>query len=543
MSITINNSKITLLNETPNPELVAQLKLQIKKLPEPIVIFREAAEDLRLLPSPDNSVICLQHEAAYIELFSPISTIRYVGSKNVVNCIVVALSSETDCLILHCDNIGEVAFKRHLEKFKSRQNINVALVGGCAGSTSEEILSKIIHNLVSVACQLKLNLNFVAQTLIERNKFTEEGKYAFIYDLILHKAAELYKIICKKPFPHEQIKRKVSDLKARSLSNTSCPDKQRLGKFCKLLLITETLPSKEVQFLLDDLFGKISTEKLGFEILKLSDALLSKEGFSIIGSIVDRGNAYPCVALSNFVFDLNSPELKIVCISALLGTPNEALRRLFAFEIQRKPQDYHLCYDGSATKKYAEPKLTPEFELACELNRELIRSKVYYTKEEKQKFLQSFPLPKICLSLKPAASTMAQFIMERLLTELEQTNQSSKAPTCWSFFKQSVSLESIYKASFPCPIFRGSSIKPIPTKLAILREVTGIDFQAFEKRSLDYTVDAISMYDTKEAAEIQQRILANKKIPNEMVEIGKGVYYLCVPAINVEYYAKFIQPL
>lgn len=197
MPIIINRK---LFKDRLSDQAMSEMIERVKKLPEP-----EISSDEMLVCNKHEIGLCLQRESFYLDQYYAPSEIKYVGSKNVIGCIVAYIHSETDHLIIHFDNTNNINLTDLIKRFNSKHDIKVSLVGGIPSKQSEQTLNNIVKNIFEAAKTLAINIEITHQKLIENNKFSSEDKPAFILNKIIEKADITFRRLYNRPLNEQYI--------------------------------------------------------------------------------------------------------------------------------------------------------------------------------------------------------------------------------------------------------------------------------------------------------------------------------------------------
>jgi len=148
----------------------------IRNLPEPHVV---ALDDLEV--NPNETVLCLQREAAYVDANNQCNQIRYLGTKWLHTCILIYIHTEIDHLIIHVDGTQYIDLAPMLSRFNYQNTVKVSLIGGLSKySLSLWQLENIVVALLRITNQFSMNITIETQKLIERNIFREEDQAGLV---------------------------------------------------------------------------------------------------------------------------------------------------------------------------------------------------------------------------------------------------------------------------------------------------------------------------------------------------------------------------
>lgn len=510
MAITINGK---IFSGTFTPALLAEMISAIKKLPEPEIVPYDQA---KTIVKEDETLLYLQREVVYIDEFNSTNKFTKIGSKNVISCFQVYIYSETDHLALHIDYTKNFGLMVRLSEFNYTNDINVMLVGGHPCAASETKLKNFITELFDASEKLKINITIKAQKLIEQNKFTKDDKFGFIYDKILEKADILSREFFKKPIDLSYFKgRKVSDLQDRSVKDSNGVQ----GMFAAISQAVE-LRIKSLQAkveLINSMLGERLTSEKKF--LESVDLLFSKEGFALLNMGYENSNLYRDSQMAHFVFDIQTH--KVLIISNSMGTPNETIRDVVRDDLDQEPH-YHLLYNGR-TGVYSIPDLSPKFKQKCLLWKPIIQKGI----AEDSVIVEFTKAMGIEYHI-PTINKLVKYIKSLDGKILDSKQEMVGSHTM--FFKPTKSFEKFYVENDAILVSQN---------LEVLNELTEHKFAAKMRIYPKYTVDALLGCDTDAQAKLVKTELANKGIKAQLITFDTS-FYVCVPAINVNHYAKSI---
>lgn len=474
---------------------------QIKSLPEP-----EISSDEMLSCDEQEIGLCLQREAFYFDQFYAPSKIKYVGSKNVVNCIAAYIHSETDHLVIHFDNTINIDLIGLIKRFNSKHDIKVSLAGGIPGEQSEKILTNIVKKLFEAANTLNINIEITHQKLIEKNKFSSEDKPAFIFNKIMAKADITFRRLFNRPLEEQfSLGKNVNDLKTKSVEST-----YKLQLMAAMLSqakeVFDTTEKHKVS-MLDELFKKdIKDEK---EFIAILNTMFSRQGFELFDLGYQKNALYRDSKLSDFVFDINTG--KIFIISSQTKTPNEEMRTVSIYN-NRQVAPYFLCYDGSKGT-YFMPRLSKDFLISCKKIMPLVQPTM---------FLDRSVIPthfKINLLLNEV-NWLIKFI--KVMSEKKTMSSTFFAPSTHVTAKTYQPNEVVNQNIF------------------LIQDVTGIPFKGKVRYYPEYTVDALVQCTTEEdALKIKENL--DGFLFNSLILKNENEFIVCIPAINVGHYAQDIS--
>ncbi len=338
---------------------------EIKSLPEPEIASLHDSSSIEA----DNTVLCLQREIAYLDSLNFDSNIRYIGTKNLITCILVYLYSGTQHAIIHVDNKGKLDFTEILSKFNRDEKIEVTLIGGDPSTQNNTDLSnRNLENIVAMLLEaigsLGHTLTITNQKLLEKN-CCSENKYQFVFDIIHSRADILYRELFNESLPDEVFKKfTVMDLCPQTEENntiSSSPQfpQEHLSQLSfELILARESygFSSKLTKNWLP-LFRSSNQTKIDF--INNIEQLFCNECFQMIDQTSSQLIS-PTIAsrLKNFVFDITTKKIHIV--SKHMKTFNENIRCLLIYD-ENQPIDYFKCYNG----KWNEHKLSKNFLETC----------------------------------------------------------------------------------------------------------------------------------------------------------------------------------
>lgn len=330
---------------------IKEMMEEVKKLPSLKIV---PAHEKRVTSS--EAILCLQREIAYVDQTNPIaSNIRYLGSKNVKDCLLLYLYNETDHLVVHVDNTpAKLDLYPYLEKFKYKKGIKVILAGGMVGQRSSvSNLEKCINALVEVTEKLGVEIEIDSQNIIEANQFdVKTDRYQFLFDWLMTQANLLSQLFYGKNFDFEKFKnRSADDFKYRRVGE------EKLLKiyFClnEVNQFLEVVTKEKIKKALIDIKYE--------DFIVFIDKAISKTGLELIDDNWINAGFYKGIKnkLSNFVFDIQNPS-EIIVINKNLSTFYEQQRELVLIEWPPSLH-YFLVYDG-VIGEYNLPKLSSQME-------------------------------------------------------------------------------------------------------------------------------------------------------------------------------------
>lgn len=502
MPIVINNKKFSLsLN-------IKTIIDELKKLPEPDIIPLHQHSI-----NPEETVLCLQREMGYIDEFN-LTNIKYLGSKNVVSCILLYLSSETDHLVVHVDDTKHIDLVSVLSAFNNKNGIKAMLVGGIPGQVSENNLRNIIEALLQVSKKLEIDITIEKQKIIECNKFTTDDRYSFIYDKILEKANRLsYQYFNKQLDLNYLSARTIVDLQERSvgLSTELQMIAAALSQAVELYKDSNMNNIKQLQSIFNHI---VKTED---DFKKYIDKMFSKEGFKLLNIGYEQSKLYRDSKLSHFVFDIFSK--KVYTISERMTTPNESYRSVVCLDTFKQSQ-YFLSYDGKKGT-YIMPELTQEFVDHCQSLKPIVM----------KDYLSDKDIAEITMTIKinnhiPTLNELANFIKRSL--QIKFSDNFSLLQTV--FFDTGKKSSNMY-----------TNFEISTQNLIKINRITGYEFTAKIRRYPEYTVDAILACDSENQAKKIIEKIQKTDITAKLMRFSDGNFCVCIPAINVESYANQIS--
>ncbi|MDR3501427.1 MAG: hypothetical protein P4L79_02490 [Legionella sp.] len=497
MPIIINRK---LFKDKLSDKVVGEMIEEVKKIPEP-----EISSDEMLSCDKQEIGLCLQRESFYLDQFYATSEIKYLGSKNVISCLVAYIHSETDHLVIHFDNTNNIDLTGLIKRFNSKQGIKVSLVGGIPSKQSEQTLNNIVKNIFEAANALAINIEITHQKVIENNKFSPEDKPAFIFNKIIEKADITFRRLFDRPLDEQYILgKKVSDLRNKSVECT--PKLQLMAAMLSQAKEAFDTADKHKISMLDALFKKdIKDEK---EFLAILDLMFSRQGFELLDLGYQKNALYGDSKLRDFVFDINTGKMFI--ISSQTKTPNEDIRAVSIYD-RHQTASYLLCYDGSKGA-YFIPDLSENFVRGCQKIMPLLHSTTFLDKSAISTHFE------IVLSI-PETNKLMKFIR----------SMSEKKPTVSTFFTPSIT--STAQTYQPNEVSNQN--------LLLIQELTGIPFKGRLRYYPEYTVDALVQCATeKEALKIKENL--DEVFLNSLVIKYENEFAVCIPAINVGHYAQEI---
>src|SRR5579883_1142725 len=512
MSIIINGRKFSgYITDT----LIQNIIKEINQLPSPEIKYMHQAP----LVKNDEIGLCLQGEAIYINEFDPANTIRYIGSKKVYDCIMAYFHSETDHLTLHYDGANGFNLVNLLNNFVNKESISISLVGGLVNerkNVSEIKLHKLIKLIYLASEELNINIKITHQKIMDRNTFSAEDKYRFIFDEIIESATILYRQIFKKDLDIQLFSTK--QLNDFTTINADPKDVEQLSLIAHMIPLANEIYDIKIRDNLNEVFKMFNEEiKSEENFLYYIDKLFSIGGFILLDKIFTHRNYYPPNKLTNTVFDIKTGDGFIV--SAHLKTPNEIIRSLASMD--KDYRTYVMCFDNK-TRTYVQTALSP-------------------------RLLQALDLFNPYLSGIPMINKAA--IAEKIGFTVGTLTQRDVSNLIYRFLrmKRQHAMHSLV-TNYQCTIFH--SFKKlndyylnediVHQNLNLLNALTNRHFTAKKRYTPQNTVDALLFCDKPDQAQAVQALLEEKHISSTLVKFNHEIY-VCVHAINVGQYAKAIE--
>ena len=469
------------------------IKAKIKTLGQPLVY---PMNEVKI--RSDDVVLCMQQEAAVIHQLATIESPQYLGSKYFSTCLMIYIHSETDHAILHIDeNITDYLLPDLLKGFDNTDNVEVTLLGGFPNETSNKIYDNIIQQLFNAAKTTGINITINKQKILENNLYTDKDKLQAIYDYIAYKSRILY----KNRFQEEPDREFLHDIKISDFDRRiSIKNLEMLTAMIDFLTVIDSVmdnSSKQRYEILSGYFDIKVTNKRIFT--RLLNEFISKEGMDLFLRTLNPGHKIRTVEATNYVIDLKTGNLHL--IPCTLYTPNEMTRVLRSVDCLPS-SGCTIIYDNTKSINYT-VKTNDEFIDRC---KKIVTNSLFI---DKQIFLK--------------------ILNNETLQHLFRYNQAKAykcQPVSSAFFKSD---KIMYEIFLPQEVESLS----ITAVLARLKEITGKEFSAKQRRHPEYSVDALLFCkDKKEVDKIIQNLDERKIYSNNIIISNRN--YVCVPAINTK---------
>lgn len=334
MALVINGNKFSgILTE----QLLATIITEIMRLPQPEVV------PLIDQPVIDDAAfgLCLQREYIYVDTSRPTNPIKYIGSKDVQDCILLYVHSEIDHLAVHVDNVKELELEQRISKFKQKNNIKASILGGRPGhSQSKDNLRTIVSKLFHIAKQLDITIDF--QKVNEQNAINENARFEFIYNYVmLDNANILYLRQFGEMLDFNAIRQQYppAKLKKTLINFINANEEELFQLFCLNLLCAGF-----VDYACDVKGNEISATLLNIvknkELFhKLLSCVFSINGYQLMDEVLKSRKGYPTNCLADFAIEVSTG--KVYSIYKHINTLFEDERYLTTID---KPK-YNDCYD------------------------------------------------------------------------------------------------------------------------------------------------------------------------------------------------------
>jgi len=487
----------------------------IRNLPEPHVV---ALDDLEV--NPNETVLCLQREAAYVDANNQCNQIRYLGTKWLHTCILIYIHTETDHLIVHVDGTQHIDLASMLSRFNYQDTVKVSLIGGLSKySLSLWQLENIVVALLRITNQFSMNITIETQKLIERNIFREEDQAGFIYDLIFRNAAILCKQYMGQPLNTMHFKeRKSSDFHTRSVPLTN-------ELIIMLKALVEALEigklSKKIELdALDEEFREKICDEQTFRMLL--DAAFSMEGFNFFNDHCKSSGLYERAQLPNFVIDIKTGY--IIPVDAYMPTPEEDRRALMCIDAYQKAK-YFLFYDGGKNEQFF-PDVSDLFKNRCKELIPLVQNK-YLDDECMRQWMRS-------ISLVSTGTFQWNLIIRYVRRLAEIANEKRSKLTALTFLNSTRKLTSFHRQLFN---------EICKDNLSLLREITNRNFHTRQRIYPRHAIDALLCCATEADAIQVKTAIEAKEITAFIIKVNPQENYVCIPSIDLLNYAQKLKQM
>ena len=505
----INNNKFS---GPLTPQKLQSMIAQIKLLPQPNVVSRFSSPI-----KPEEAVLCLEAEKAYVDLLNPFANIKYIGSKNVVACTLAYISTELDHLVVHVD-----AFRRalNLEEeialFNDKSNITISLVGGWQRDDADSVrsLNIIVEALYHAAEKLELTFCIVNQNL-SLNCFEDDLKYQTLFNKIVERA----NILCRQYFNESFEDADFSDIYLRDFKYkpSNLPESHRTGIANLIVVAQEIYDPNDSNFK-----DVLKVWHLGKESFPTKAALLAsiKDMCNVKGAevLIARFGSIQRLRLPNFVFDIKTKEMHV--ISPTMKTPHEARRTILCLDRMR--DKYFLCYDGRSNKWHV-PSYSSTFVERTAHALSLVTNNMGSRAAINAVLGWQLYPPSIDAFVRAARFALKE---KNVVTNLGASKRIS------FLFKSVDTVSSLYQLD---------DISHM--NLSNLSNLTGVVFAAKMRRYPAYTIDAYCQSSSfSDAEQLKYKLETNGVIAHIVAAkiSDNPTYYVVVPAINVGEYAKAI---
>ena len=481
---------------------------RIKTLPEPEVVSFDSSP-----VTPDETVICLQREIAYVDTLNPAVNVRYIGTKDMHDCITAYIYSETDHLIVHVDNYADLDLAPYISSFNYQHNIKISLVGGeAASATSIEKLKNIVSILYKSAEKLNIRVEVASQKLLEKNKYIEKARYQYAYNKILEKTD----ILCRQYYNGPLIQNELQGFTAQLFRHRNIAFTGEITAMVNLFGLAQDVydPTvKESQLALELLPNLPIHYASRSAFLTAIKKVFSVQGYRAI--CVPYNDLFTQnTQLADFVFDINSNKIHV--IDSVFFTPDEEHRSLSLFS----NPPYRLSFDGRSGQWF-KPSISNGYIERCKKATALVKNNQGSRAEIADILHSGHSIPAMINALIRNARNMLN-------------DSCEKRPYQGYFFKSKVELEASYETELVTS-----------RNLICLKDLSGIDFKAKVRLSPVGTVDAYCEFSLFSRAQSLKQSLQEKNITSHIATIknleGQDSYRLVVPAINAGQYAKAIS--
>jgi hypothetical protein len=486
-------------------QLLNNIINEIKKCPPPKIRSSNASDI-----EADETVLCLQREITYVDLLNPFSKIKYIGTKNLVDCVLAYIHTETDHIIVHVDSSKNILdLDSMLSCFSYQDTIKVTLIGGLIepGVNPLRNLQSLIVELYKTAQQLDLRIEITHQKILEYNTFPQDPSYQFIYDRILFKTDILKRQWFSTPLSEEDFKN-TTPLNFKYLQNKKTENV--LIPLSELIAIaSEVYDPAEQHFKIIQqlLLAAKKHYKNPTHFIEDIKGLISINGYKIMQEVckdVYRNH------LCNFVFDLKTGEIHV--IDPHLKTVDEAIRYLYSLDRQRI--HYFVSYNGRLCQEFS-PKLSFEQTTICTQLNDYVVNNIGSRKEigiiAKNSQLGIMPI---------------NGLLKNTQAYLKTPSKITTSNQC--FFQTASKWQSLYENN---PVENGN--------LLTLQKFTKLPFNAKIRLDPYFIVDAYCECNNLFAARTLKASLEEHQIIAYIVTIWDKdedlfSFHICVPGINIK---------
>jgi len=329
---------------------------EIKKLPKPKVTQLDNSE-----ANDKNTILCLEREMAHVKMHL-IPNIKYIGTKNVFQCIFINIYSSTDHLTIHVDTFdtskGESFEKieKIIDNFEDKK-IKIAMIGGSKSKGSIYNLLNILNMLSNIAEKKNLDFIFEYQAILENNIFEQDDRYTCIYNLMIEKLD----ILSRQYFQKSLDKDFIASVKVSDLINkhTECDD--NLVRFCDATIYAEEVHRNSNKCFMIELESKmIKIIKNEADFINMAIRLFTAQSFQLFDNAYKLVDYYPSVKYINFAFNIDTHDISI--IKKCHYTPDEIIRHIYLVDCYREHNSYFLSYNQNT---YLIPTLSDQFIQYC----------------------------------------------------------------------------------------------------------------------------------------------------------------------------------
>lgn len=519
-------------NQALTKELLKNIIHAITQLPRPKIISDESAVSTQKI-SADNTVICLQKEFVYVNNTTHGNTVQFLGTKNLISCILCIISCGNEYIAIHCDSIGTFDFAKLLGKFTNpKQAINITIIGGVPSTSkyhklSQGILENIVTSIYQTAQKTDTPITIRQQKIFTENSLTDEDKYRFIYYKLLEKLNVLWNMLFKKPFPINTLiqSKKIADLKATSITSSSSTSSSSTtshmseitSTLALLLMQINEVRSGNSEKIIQEFWEKLPKNET--QLYQLGMSLFCHTGFKIFDLSYSMHDLYQDTHCPNIVVNLQTGDL--FHIPPYFPTPYEYRRSaaLICPSSSQQTTEYFLAYDDG---QYVLPPLSPDIthkfsELELLLEQSTVRNTPFFNQ------LFAIELPSVA-----HAYTLTHFARhDECPYPVNLAIGNTKTSALPIKIKQS--RKDLYETDD-----KNKKIALTNQSLTLLQEHCNPGFKAYQRKYPKYTVDAhLKLSSLQEAQKIKTQ-LEERHITSYIFKFsGKEQYILCVPGINV----------
>lgn len=149
-----------------------------------------------------NTVLCLEQEILCGNKDKlENSGIAFLGTKNVSQCIALYLTTDQDCVLIHCNGRDTLyaGLSQLFAQLTSKNNIRIKLAGGevdtAEAISSLRLLQSIVSALGQLATEQSCDITIEAQYLLHHNRPNPASIRRYVFNRVLKIVATAYKKI------------------------------------------------------------------------------------------------------------------------------------------------------------------------------------------------------------------------------------------------------------------------------------------------------------------------------------------------------------